>query len=180
MKTVSRIDDIPLIEPPIVLTIGMFDGVHIGQRHLLESLKPLGALAVVTFANHPLPVLYPSKEVMLLTTPEEKIERLEKVGVDLCIMLTFDEALAHTPYDVFLKAIYEKIPFEKLVVGMGTALGKNREGTIEKCSLLGEALGFSATSTPKFEMDGAPVSSGRIRKLLQTGNHELAKKYLGW
>lgn len=179
MKLVSHIRDIPILIPPIALTVGMFDGVHLGHRHLIEILKSHGQAVCVTFSNHPLSVFAPNRSLHLLTTPEEKAKRLEALGVELTIMLPFTKKLAETPYDIFLTEIHAKIPFETFIVGEGTALGKNREGTIEKCQDLGHRLGFTAEALPKLELDGAPVSSGRIRKLLSTGQMDLANKYLG-
>lgn len=180
MKLVKRISDIPKISPPIALTIGVFDGVHLGHQHLIKILKTYGKPVVITFSNHPITVFTPNRSLTLLTTPEEKASRLEKLGVELIIQLPFTTELKETPYDTFLKKIHAKLPFETFIVGENAAFGKNREGTIKECQKLGEKLHFQAIALPKFEVDGAPVSSGRIRKLLLTEQDALAKKYLGW
>lgn len=180
MKLVSHIRDIPKITPPICLTIGMFDGVHLGHRHLIETLKTYGKPVVVTFANHPRTLFNPSQPLQLLSTPEEKVKKLKALGVELTLMLDFNQQLAATSYQTFLTKIFEKLPFETLIVGRGTALGKNREGNMERCNELGKKLGFKALELPKYEFDGAPISSGRIRKLLASDQTDLANKYLGW
>jgi len=160
-----NIDDLPAFPGPIVLTIGMFDGVHSGHRYLFSEMKKKGASFVLTFSNHPAEILR-GKAPSLLTTLQEKLRLIEEVGIDGIILLPFTQELANQPYDLFLQSIHARLPFTFLMLGEGAAFGQGNRGTALTVAELGKQLGFEPIYLPKLTVDGLPVSSERIRRLL--------------
>jgi len=180
MHRVDSLDTIPQLDKPIGLTMGTFDGVHKGHQYLLGTLKSqVASTALLTFARHPLTFLRPHTPVKPLMTLDEKLSRLEACGLDLVIVLNFDQSIANLTYDAFLREIYRHLPFSLLVLGKGAAFGKGRAGTEPLVTKLGQSMGFKTDYLNKFTIDGSPVSSQRIRKLRESGQEELEKKYLG-
>lgn len=179
MIIVKSLDDIPAFSGPLGLTIGSFDGVHLGHVYLLEQMgEKVKTRAVLTFENHPATVL--KKTVpSLICTLEHKLNLLEKEGVDLTIVLPFTQETALLSYDQFLNGIRKKYPFTHLFLGSGAAFGKGREGDEFKIKELGKKLGFEAHYISKFEKNHGPVSSGRIRTLIEKGDLQEASALLG-
>lgn len=177
MITVERLDDIPPISGPIALTIGFFDGVHLGHQHLFQQLKKYGTAAVLTFSNHPAEVLRPESTPPLIDTLEQKIRRLETNGIDLTLLLPFTQELSSLSYDTFLKQIHAHLPFTHLILGEGSTLGHQAQGTEENIKAL--ELNFEAIYLPKFLFENEIVSSKRIRQLINSGNFEQAFRLLG-
>jgi len=174
MIIANSLSEIPPLSGEIALTIGFFDGVHSGHRFLFSELKKLGKAAVLTFSNHPAEVLK-GKSPALLTTLEERLGLFEKCGIDLAIILPFTAELAAKTYDVFLRELKKQLPFTFLILGSGDAFGRGRQGNEENLKLLEEKLHFKAVFLPKLGKDGSPVSSGRIRRLLASGETELIR-----
>lgn len=182
MQIVFDLDHIPLLSSPAVLTMGNFDGLHLGHLHLLQQLKTLGPTApkvLITFSNHPAEVLKKQTPFSTLTTLEHKVSLFEKAGIDLLILLEFTPELAEQPYDLFIKNLLTRLPFSHLVLGENAQFGKNREGTMENVTLLGKELGFTPVYVPKFSLDNTIVSSGKIRELIAENNLSLASQFLG-
>jgi riboflavin kinase/FMN adenylyltransferase len=148
MIIVDEIAEIPKMPTPCGLTIGSFDGVHLGHQYLLKHLRsrvgPSGSIAVLTFRNHPSHVLTHRPQATPLCTLEEKIDLLEKAGVNLLILLSFTPTLAQLSYEQFLRSLHAHYPFSHLVLGKGASFGKNREGTESRITALGQSLGFQA------------------------------------
>lgn len=168
-------DEVPKLEQPIFLTIGNFDGVHLGHQKLLSELKKRGkSAALITFSNHPATFFRPEKSLKLLCTLEERLERIEKMGIDLTLVLSFDKELSHLTYIDFLEKIREKIPFEGLVLGEGATFGKERKGTAENL----KKIGIEAEYIPKIELEGHALSSGQIRKWQALGERALVERAL--
>jgi riboflavin kinase / FMN adenylyltransferase len=171
---VNSLEEIPPFDGPIALTIGMFDGVHLGHQHLLQELKKRGKAAVLTFSHHPADTLRPGTAPPLLCTLEKKLNLLQKHGADLIIALPFTSSLATLSYDTFLKQIRRHLPFTTLVRGQGDAFGHNQEGTEENVRRLAQELNFEAVYLPKFMYDGEAVSSKKIRTLIEQGDFQKA------
>ena len=167
-----------------VLTIGAFDGVHRGHQALIARVvsraRASNRLAgLLTFHPHPAMVLAPERAPRYLTTPGEKVALLEGLGVDFVVLLPFDRELAATSARDFMERIATRLQLSELWIGADFALGRNREGDVPRLRLLGEELGYTVYVFKPVLDDGAPISSSRIRALLQEGNVEEAAQLLG-
>lgn len=181
MRVFKQIQDLPF-DKEVVLSMGNFDGVHLGHQYLLSHVKDLSRnsiSAVLTFENHPLEVINPKMKPPLITTLDHKLALLEKVGVDTVILLRFTPEIAAMTYDLFLKRLKKTIPFTDLVLGQGSSFGHKKAGTQEAIEALSTSLEFKCHYLPPFYQEGAVVSSGRIRKSLASGNLEEARDLLG-
>jgi len=165
-------------DEPIHLTLGNFDGVHLGHKALLQHVKNQGTSAALTFQSHPAFTLFPKSALPLLSTYEEKIALIENEGIDLLIVLEF-ETVQKMPYDIFLKALHSALPFASLSLGEGAQFGYKRKGTKERLIPLAKELGFNLSYLPKISLDGLPLSSGEIRKWKSAGKLDLVEKALG-
>jgi riboflavin kinase / FMN adenylyltransferase len=167
-----------------VLTIGAFDGVHRGHQALIARVvsraRASNRLAgLLTFHPHPAVVLAPERAPRYLTTPGEKVALLEGLGIDLVVLLPFDEELAATSARGFMERISARLRVSELWVGADFALGRDREGDVPRLRVLGDELGYAVyVFEPVFD-DGAPISSSRIRALLREGDVEQATQLLG-
>jgi riboflavin kinase/FMN adenylyltransferase len=168
----------------MLLTIGVFDGVHLGHRHLISKLKELThkqgyASGVITFSQHPQEVLSPNTRLPSLTSLKLRIALLEAEGVDIVIPLPFTPQLANLSPKQFLSLLKEYLKMKGLVVGPDFALGKGRQGDIDALRKLGQEMDFSLTVVPPMTIDGETVSSTAIRKVLAEGDIKRAQKLLG-
>jgi riboflavin kinase/FMN adenylyltransferase len=165
--------------PEVVATLGFFDGVHIGHRHLIEQVKTeadrLGLpSAVVTFPVHPRKVLHADYQPKLLCGYEEKLEQLAATGIDYCISLPFTVELSKLTASEFItRVLKEKIHVHTMLVGYDHRFGHNREEGIKEYVLYGKAVGMNIIQATEMRVDGEDVSSSRIRRLLMKG--EIAK-----
>ena len=168
-----------------VATIGNYDGVHRGQRavirRVVERARELDAPSVVlSFDPHPLKVLRPSVAPPLLTTPEQKAELLEELGVDALLLIRFDPEFARTPAERFVRSfLHERLAVREILVGADFAFGKDREGDLESIRSVGEKLGFRAVGVDEKTQGGEAISSTRIRRALLEGKVEAAAELLG-
>ena len=158
-----------------LLAIGVFDGVHLGHKHLISQLvkqaKERGLMSgVVTFRQHPEEVLYPQSEVAFLTSLAERSKLLKDEGVDIVVPLSFTSKLARLSAPEFVNLLQKHLRMRGLVIGADFALGRNREGGADALRRLGEELDFSVTVVPPVVLDGEIVSSTAIRKALAEGN----------
>lgn len=170
-----------------VITIGSFDGVHKGHIKVLSRLSEIadsigGESVIFTFSPHPRQVLYPNEEaVKLLNTQNEKIELLEKAGIDNIIFFPFTKEFASLTYDQFIKDILiGKVGMKHLVVGYDHRFGSNREGSYEKLVELTKELDFDIVREGAFNMDDVNISSTKIRNALAIGDVCLANSFLGY
>lgn len=167
-----------------MLTIGVFDGVHRGHRHLfghlLEQAASAGHLAgVVTFRNHPASVLRPGFVPLHLTTVDERIKALHEVGFDLVVPLTFDLELSKMPARDFVTFLRRNLRMAGVVIGPDFAMGHQREGDTTALKELGRRMGFTVSVVqPLFDGD-LPVRSNVIREALAKGDVATAAKLLG-
>ena len=166
-----------------VLTVGVFDGVHRGHRHLLSHLidwsKPGCIPAVITFSNRPITVFRPGTFPSYLTTPEHKVSLLQDAGVELVASLEFTEDLSQVSARQFAELLSETMKMKGLVLGPDSALGKGRQGDLEFMQAEGERLGFWVRSVPPMEIDGQPVKSRFVREALVAGEVSRGAGLLG-
>ncbi|HKI60545.1 MAG TPA: bifunctional riboflavin kinase/FAD synthetase [Mariprofundaceae bacterium] len=166
------------------ITIGNFDGVHMGHQQILTELRDhaldaKGPAIAVTFDPHPRAVLFPDESPRRLCHLHERLERLEQAGVDAVLLLHFDNALASWTAEKFTRTVYETFQPKHWHVGYDFAFGHDREGSAEKLREIGDELGFTVSEAAAFEMDHAVVSSSRIRSAVESSDFILAEKLLG-
>ncbi len=170
---------------PTAVTIGVFDGVHRGHRYLIDILKSRAAerglaSGIVTLHPSPVQVLRPAVRVAYLTSLEERIELLRATGVDAVAPLTFTSEVAELSAFDFLRMLREALDMRFLLMGPDNAFGRGREGTPQRCSEIGEELGFDVeVLQAPLKGDGVRVSATAIRKALVDGEMELAQRLLG-
>jgi riboflavin kinase/FMN adenylyltransferase len=168
-----------------VVTIGNFDGVHLGHRAILgrvqQRARELEAQAVaVTFDPHPLKVLRPGMHLPLLTTPAQKLQLLNASGLEAVVVLPFTREFAALPArDFVLRYFCDGLKVREVVVGHDYCFGRNREGNIDLLRELGRTHGFTVQVVWAVEVDGAVVSSSLIRAMLKLGRVAEAANLLG-
>lgn len=168
----------------MLLTIGVFDGVHLGHRQLIARLTELArkqgySSGVVTFRQHPQEVLSPKTRLPFLTSLDQRIELLKKEGVDEVIALSFTPKLASLSPRQFLEKLKENLRMRGLVIGPDFALGQNREGDTAALRRLGTKMGFSVTVVPPVTVKGQVISSTAIRKALAEGDVKRVQDLIG-
>jgi riboflavin kinase/FMN adenylyltransferase len=166
------------------LTIGAFDGVHVGHQTILREITAgahaKGSPAVVlSFDPHPIEVLRGPLESFYLSSLQEKTKWIADLGVDALITQPFDRLVAQTSARDFVLKLKKHLDLNQLWVGEDFALGHNREGDLPTLRSFGDELGFDVKIVAAVEMDGDIVSSSRIRKLVAEGEVEAAKALLG-
>ncbi|APV44296.1 riboflavin kinase / FMN adenylyltransferase [Dehalogenimonas formicexedens] len=169
---------------PTALTIGVFDGVHLGHQALItETLRQAKRNdllpAVVTFAGHPRRVLGKHEELPHLTSLEQRTGLLRETGIDAIIVLTFTKELASVSAEEFLSLLVKRLKLTQLVIGPDFALGKGREGNIESIKTIGARLGFGVTVVPPLLKNGQKVSSTLIRKAMAESDMAKVHDFLG-
>ncbi len=155
-----------------VVAVGTFDGVHLGHREVIA-----GADTVLTFDPHPMSVTAPDKAPMLLTSLERKAELVASLGVEEIVVIKFDNQFAEHSAEEFIdEVLVEKLGAARVQVGQNFGFGKRAQGRAE--TLLADSR-FQTEVVPLFEIDGAPISSSRIRTLLEGGDVAEANRLLG-
>ena len=166
-----------------VVTIGVFDGVHKGHRHLLRQVVEQAGdryiPTVVTFSNRPVTVLRPGTEPSYLTTLDQRIDLIKQQGIELVVCLEFTLELAEVPAADFAKLLAGSLKMKGLVLGPDSALGKDRQGDLAFMRKQGEELGFWVSSVDPVEIEGQPVKSRRIRDAVASGNMAVCPELLG-
>lgn len=174
-----------IAHPPLVATIGFFDGVHTGHRFLIDQVKKIAtekglASAVVTFPVHPRKVLQKDYQPALLCGYDEKIERLSTTGVDYCITLDFTLEISLLSARDFMRDILkEKLNVDTLVIGYDHRFGHNREEDFSDYKRYGEQMGMEVIEA-KMLPEPEHVSSSRIRRLLAEGYVRAAARLLSY
>ncbi|MEW5677524.1 bifunctional riboflavin kinase/FAD synthetase [Flavobacterium enshiense] len=169
-----------------VLTLGTFDGVHLGHQAILKRLKNAGAVlqcetVVLTFFPHPRMVLQQDSGIKLLNTIDEKAFLLEKAQVANLVVHPFDVKFSKLSAEDFVTEILVKqFNIAKIIIGYDHRFGKNRSATIEDLIAFGEQFGFEVEQISAEEINEVSVSSTKIRTALDSGNISLANKYLGY
>jgi len=166
-----------------VLTLGVFDGVHLGHRHLLRRLVELSTPpllpAVLTFSNHPITILRPETNVGYLSTHEDKVRLLREQGIEVIVSLEFTQELSEVTANEFTAVLFESLGMRGLVVGPDTALGHRREGNIDFLRRRGDELGFWVESVEPLSLDGYTVKSRLIRQDISEGDVVAGARMLG-
>ncbi len=169
-----------------VVTIGTFDGVHLGHQKILKRLRILadqsqGETVLITFWPHPRMVLRPDNHnIKLLSTFEEKNRLLEEFGVDHLVSIPFTKAFSETSSEEFIHHILiEKIQTKILVIGYDHKFGKGREGGFEHLHANQEKYGFELEEIPREDIDSIGISSTKIRQALEKGDIVSANNFLG-
>lgn len=171
---------------PIAITIGTFDGVHIGHRKILEkvinhaknsNLKS----SVLTFFPHPRMVLQKDANIKLLNTIDEKKAILEQMGLDILIIHPFTKEFSRLTATEFVRdLLVNKLKSKKIIIGYDHRFGRNRNANISDLIAFGNALNFEVDEIPAQEIDAVSVSSTKIRKALELGDIETANAFLGY
>lgn len=182
MEQYSSLDGLHLNN--CVLTIGAFDGIHIGHRKLLNTVisssKDIMAnSAVITFNPLPYVFLKNISGPYNLISNKEKSNLLSSMGIDILITLGFNKQLSLLSPQEFVKTILQHIEFNKLIVGYDFTLGKNKTGTFSVLETIGKENGFGVNAIPPLKVNGKIVSSSLIRETLHAGNIKRVNKYLG-
>jgi len=166
-----------------VVTIGVFDGVHQGHRHLLRQVVEAAGdqylPTVVTFSNRPITVLRPGTEPSYLTTLDQRVELIKQQGIELVVCLEFNLEMAEVTAADFAKLLSESLNMKGLILGPDSALGKGRQGDLAFMKEQGEQLGFWAKTVETLEIEGQPVKSRRIREAVASGNITICPELLG-
>ncbi len=168
-----------------VITIGNFDGVHLGHRAILARVvkraRELEAQAVaVTFDPHPLKLLRPETNLPLLTTPEQKLQLRAACGLDAAVVLPFTPDFARLSAREFVQSYFcERLKVREVVIGHDYGFGRGREGNVELLREMGPGCGFTVQVVWAVAADDAVVSSSLIRALLRLGKVEEAGRLLG-
>ncbi len=170
---------------PTVLTLGVFDGLHLGHQAIMQTVvsRALAVNAVptaITFDPHPRSVINPENAPPLLQTLDQRLNALEFFGIEQTVIVRFDQDFAAQDAELFLREIiYERLQAREVYLGKGFAFGKNRGGNIELLRRMSEELGFFADEVPEVCLRGARISSSKIRELLALGKVNLARRMLG-
>ena len=170
--------------PGSVVTIGSFDGVHIGHQRLLRRVRAAadrnGLLATaVTFDPHPRCIVDPSGCPPMLSTLDDRVALIEQYGAQRVVVVSFTRELSGWTADRFAATLVEQVGMRSLIVGPGFALGRGRQGTVDYLRSLGDRRGFEVTTIAPATRDGRPVSSGRIREAIATTGFGAALSMLG-
>ncbi|NIQ02142.1 MAG: bifunctional riboflavin kinase/FAD synthetase [Nitrospinaceae bacterium] len=171
--------------PYPVMSIGNFDGVHMGHQIIFRRVAEIahqnnGTGIVFTFEPHPLKILAPDKMPPLLTTFRKKMELIEQCGIDQVICADFNQQFAdQQPRDFAKNILVDRIGVREIVVGYDYAFGRGREGTITYLKKMGEEFGFKVHVTDPVQIDGHRVSSSYVRELIEEGDVVRARQFLG-
>jgi riboflavin kinase/FMN adenylyltransferase len=171
-------------ESDTLLTIGVFDGVHLGHKYLISKLLAEagqnGWLAgVVTFHQHPEELLSPRAKLLFLTGVEERIDLLRDEGINLIIPISFTAEVARLSARQFVTLLQKYLRMRGLVVGSDFALGRGREGDTDNLKKLGQAMNFSVTVVPPLVINNEVVSSTAIRQAMAAGDMNKVHQFMG-
>ena len=167
-----------------LLTVGVFDGVHLGHQRLLTHLRNEAQqrdllTGVVTFKSHPQTVLSRGSKLLWLSNLETRTNLLRSFGIDVIVTLPFTPQLAELTAREFVQLLKDYLKMRGLVVGPDFALGKNREGGADQLRLLGQEMGFIVEVVPPVVLDGQVISSSAVRVALAQGDMETVEKLFG-
>ncbi len=186
MKVYESIEQFKGAKNPAV-TIGTFDGVHLGHQKIIQQLKEgaesiKGESVILTFYPHPRMVLFPDDEdLKLLNTEEEKKDLLEKFGVEHLIVHPFTKKFSRITYTEYVRDILvNKLNVKKLIIGYNHHFGRNREGAFQQLKKLAAVYDFELEKIAAQDINKIEISSTKIRKALDAGDIKTANKFLGY
>jgi riboflavin kinase/FMN adenylyltransferase len=170
---------------PTVLTLGVFDGLHLGHQRIMQTVversRAVNAVATaITFDPHPRAVLHPESAPPLLQTLDQRLANFEVLGIDQAIVIAFNREFAAQPAEDFLtNIIHDRLHAKEVYLGKGFAFGKNRGGNIDLLRQMSKKLNFFADEVEEVRLRGKRISSSTIRGLLAEGRINLARRMLG-
>lgn len=185
MEVFHSINDFKSPQKTIV-TLGTFDGMHIGHQAILNKLKLQKKLGdyktlVLTFFPHPRMVLKSDTQILLLNTIEERIKLIADFGIDYLVVQEFTQDFANLSAEEFVKnVLVDQFNIDKIIIGYDHRFGKNRSADIHDLIEFGKKYHFNVEQISAEELDHVSISSTKIRKALNEGNVSLAKTYLGY
>jgi len=183
MDVVEGIDRLRSDQGPLVVVVGVFDGMHRGHAYLLGQLVEAAGMrdaqpAVITFDHHPDEVIT-GRAPALLMDPEDRVDLLAAAGVAVTVVQHFDATLRQTPYDAFVERIRARVDLRGFVMTPDAAFGFERRGTPDALAELGRRDGFDVVVVPPFTIDGQDVRSSAIRAAIADGDLPAAERLLG-
>jgi len=170
---------------PTVLTLGVFDGLHLGHQTIMETVveraRATGSHATaITFDPHPRAVLHPESAPPLLQTLDQRLANFEVLGIEQAIVIRFNRDFASNPAEDFLREIvHDRLHAKEVYLGKGFAFGKDRGGNIELLRRMSSELGFFADEVDEVRLREMRISSSKIRELLAAGRVNLTRRMLG-
>lgn len=181
--TAHGLNELPSIGPAVI-TLGVFDGVHRGHRHLLEATTMAArdrdaASVALVFSPHPDEVVRPGTLVERLLPPAVTLERITAAGIDHAIAIRFDAAVRNLEPEAFLAALSPALELRGITMTPDSAFGRARAGTLERVAEIGAENGWEAIAVEPLIVDDLPVSSSRIRGALRDGQIQAASKLIG-
>ncbi|MBS1743590.1 MAG: bifunctional riboflavin kinase/FAD synthetase [Bacteroidetes bacterium] len=186
MKVYRNTDALPVFTNAVI-TIGTFDGVHVGHMQIIRQLKEEaakvnGTPVVITFYPHPKQVVaLQKKPIFILNSPEEKYELMHRAGIEHIVVVPFDEAFASQPALSYIKDfLVEKFHPHTVIIGYDHRFGKNREGDYQLLEQEATKYGFRVKEIPEKILQDITISSTRIREALLSGNIDTANEFLGY
>jgi riboflavin kinase/FMN adenylyltransferase len=185
MRIFNGLVGVEKIKKPVI-TIGTFDGVHLGHQKIIENLVQTanevgGESVLMTFSPHPRMVLFPdSHNLQLIQTEEEKYKKLATTGIENCIIFPFTFEFSRLSAMEFVRDILvNTLNIDTIIIGYDHQFGRNREGNIHYLQEVSNIYDFHAVEIPAQEIDAVNVSSTKIRRAILDGEIELANQYLG-
>jgi riboflavin kinase / FMN adenylyltransferase len=184
MKVIYRLEDLAPDYPAPAITIGNFDGVHLGHQNLMRDLaqraaKIGGVPIVLTFNPHPLQVLAPNNAPLQIQTLDQRITTMGSLGIPLVVVIPFDMQLAQmSARDFAIKTLWERLHPKEIYVGPNFAFGNRRQGSFNLLKEIGEEKGFLVGKIHQVQFRGNRVSSTAIRQALISGQVGLARRLL--
>ena len=185
MRIVHGFDGLPLPEEASVVTVGFFDGVHLGHRSVIDTTvsraRDRGIPSIgITFDCHPREILTPGSEPRLLTTVDRKADLIEASGLDVLVVLEFTQAFSRIPAEDFVRTVLvQGVHARHAAMGANFTFGFKAEGTVATLPEMGAPYGLTAEGVPLFELGGRTVSSSSIRDALAGGDLTWPAKALG-
>ncbi|MBC7398320.1 MAG: bifunctional riboflavin kinase/FAD synthetase [Mucilaginibacter sp.] len=186
MNIYHHIDEFKPVKNAVV-TIGTFDGVHLGHRKIISRIKELadatgGETVILTFFPHPRMILHPEDEsIKLINTINEKAQLLEQLGVDHLIINPFSRDFSNQSAEDYIRdVLVNKIGTKKIVIGYDHRFGKDRRGGLEDLLHLSPVYGYEVIEIPEQDINDVAVSSTRIREALLVADIDLANQFLGY
>jgi riboflavin kinase/FMN adenylyltransferase len=175
MEIIRGLETLNKSYPNTVLTIGNFDGVHLGHQKILSMVlkrakEIKGTSMAVTFEPHPMKILAPEKNIKILTTYEEKAKLIKGIGINVLLCINFNKEFSYISADDFIKDVFvKKIDAKEIIVGTNFVFGKNKKGTVELLRRRGKRYGFRVRAIRNAKVNGNVISSSLIRKHLFAG-----------
>ncbi|SUX43620.1 bifunctional riboflavin kinase/FAD synthetase [Chryseobacterium indoltheticum] len=185
MKVFRNFSDYPS-QRPLALSLGMFDGVHLGHKCIIDELKKVGSAhnletAILTFWPHPRFVFNPNEDLKLLNTLDEKTLLMEKYGINNLFLKEFDEEFRNLTGEEFVRQILvDKLNVKYLIIGYDHSFGKNKSGNFELLQKLSKELDFEVEQMEAINIHENNISSTKIRNALLAGNILEANEMLGY